>query len=157
MPDLWHLTLTTGHGRRSPRSEVADDVIATLRPIIQAGHGTLRGLTIDLLGPALAEGWQSFTLGWGEAAVDVFAVVCWEARAHAAAWREAMEHLALAPVPTPVARFSEPPVPWLTAEVLVGAVARTPEETFMLGDAERCVAWAIVAASRESGATRPSG
>jgi len=32
-PDLWHLTLTTGHGRRSPRSEVADDVVAMLRPL----------------------------------------------------------------------------------------------------------------------------
>ena len=57
-----------------------------------------------------------------------------------------MEHLALAPVPTPAARFTEPAPPWLTAEVLAGVVARTPEELAMLGDAERCVAWAIVAA-----------
>ena len=140
---LWHLTLTTGHGLRSPRSEVTDDGMAMLCPIVRAGHGTIRGLTIDLLGPALIEGWQSFTLGWGEEAVDVFCVLCWDQRGHAEAWREAMEHLALAPVPTPVARFSEPPVPWLTVEVLVGA-ALQPNGLAMLGDAERCVAWAII-------------
>ncbi len=157
---LWHLTLTTGHGRRSPRSEVADDVVAMLRPIVKAGHGTIRGLTIDL-GPA-EDGWRWFTLpatmptatlGWGAQAVDVFAVVCWAERAHTAAWAKALEHLRLAPVPTAAAGFTEPPVPWLTVELLVGAVARTPKQLAMLGDAERCVAWAIV----EGGTGGPGG
>jgi len=38
-----HLTLSTGHSRVSPRSEVSDDVIAALRPVVRAGGGMLPG------------------------------------------------------------------------------------------------------------------
>jgi len=129
---LWHLTLATGHGRRSPRSEVADDVLALVRPLVRLGHGTLRGLVIDLGPPE--DGWRWFTLGWGTDP-DVFCVVCWAESAHATAWAEALDHFRLAPVATAGAGFSEPPVPWLTADVLVGAPEQTPALA-ILGDAE---------------------
>ena len=34
-------------------------------------------------------------------------------------------------------------MPWLTADVLVGATEQTPALA-ILGDAERCVAWALI-------------
>jgi len=38
MPDLAHYTITTGHLRMSPRSEVPDDVIDVLRPLLVTGE-----------------------------------------------------------------------------------------------------------------------
>jgi hypothetical protein len=41
MPDLWHLTILTGHMRLSPRSEVADHVVSGLQVIIAGGGGAV--------------------------------------------------------------------------------------------------------------------
>jgi len=41
MPDLWHLTIRTGHMRLSPRSEVADHVVSGLQVIIARGGGAV--------------------------------------------------------------------------------------------------------------------
>jgi hypothetical protein len=46
LSDAEFRTLTTGHTRSSPRSEVSDDVIATLAPIVRAGGGEVAGLAI---------------------------------------------------------------------------------------------------------------
>jgi hypothetical protein len=39
---------------------------------------------------------------------------------------------------------SEPTGPWLAVRLLLGALHCTTDQVMMLGDAERCVAWAII-------------
>ena len=45
---LAHCTLTTGHLRRSARTEVGDDILAVLAPIVAADVGVVRGLGIAI-------------------------------------------------------------------------------------------------------------
>ena len=123
---LTHVTLMTGHTRRSPRSEVGGDIITRLKSIVAAGEGEMSGLHIRI------ESLHTFTLAWR---VDSPVVRCWltttadsDPRLWAAAGGEG----------------PEPPAPWLAVQILRDALKCTPDEMIMLGDAERCVAWAII-------------
>jgi hypothetical protein len=40
-PSLLHLTINTGHVRRSYRSEVSDAVVSGLRPLVEEGGGPI--------------------------------------------------------------------------------------------------------------------
>lgn len=46
--EVIHYTLNTGHSRVSPRSEVSDNVIATLRPAIESPESSLGDLVPGL-------------------------------------------------------------------------------------------------------------
>jgi hypothetical protein len=48
MKSLFHYTINTGHGRNSPRDEVADNIIEILRPIVLAGGGNIPGTEFSL-------------------------------------------------------------------------------------------------------------
>lgn len=72
MTTLAHVTLDTGHTRASPRSEVQNDIIALLKPIVAAGGRIIKDLHISIeshSGPLTV-----FSLGW-EAGNP--AVRCW--------------------------------------------------------------------------------
>ena len=136
MEALTHLTLTSGHARTSPRSEVTDDVIRMLAPIVGAGGGEIHGLRLALErggDPAL------FSLGWGEGAPAVRCVL--SASGSPVAWDAALR---IARDSGVVRDLAEPPPPWLAIAVLPAALALDPERLAMLGEAERCVAWAIL-------------
>ncbi len=137
-PAISHLTLTSGHLRLSPREEVGADVIARFRPIIRTGAGRIAGLVITL-DPPERPGGRIYRLGWGPVAA-VRAVLCWSGSPEiAAAWW--VEALGVEPVATGVVA---PPVPWLAVAMLPAAMGLAPEQLGMLGDAERCVAWALL-------------
>lgn len=138
---LYHLTLTTGHGRRSPRSEVADDALASVREVVRAGSGTLAEIDIAIL--EQAAGGAAFALGHEGQSV-VYCVLCWDDREHVARWAQAVEHFSRSKIPLAHAGFVEPPIPWLTVELLPAAAITPPDVMGMLGDAERCVAWALI-------------
>lgn len=140
---LQHLTLTSGDLRPSPRSEVADDIVAMLRPIVRAGGGVLRDLRITLSAPPPWLGGVEYDLGWSEdpTAPDVRGVLCWSPAEHAAWWGAARALTAWLRLAAP----AEPPTtPWLAVAIQPTALSRTPDQLAMLGDAERCVAWAIL-------------
>jgi hypothetical protein len=121
---LIHITLNSGDERISPRSEVSDETIAILKPVVAAGGGEIAGLHI------LMEAADVFTLGWQ---ADTPAVRC---------------YLAEEPNPTlwkqTEGEGSEPTGPWLAVRLLFGALQCTTEQVMTLGDAERCIAWAIM-------------
>jgi hypothetical protein len=58
MDALIHITLNSGDARISPRSDVRDDVVAMIKPVVAAGGGELAGLHITM------EAADIFTLGW---------------------------------------------------------------------------------------------
>jgi hypothetical protein len=137
---LSHLTLTTGHLRASPRAEVGADIIELLRPIVAAGAGEVKGLHIHI--EERRDDRVTFTLGWSR---DVVAVRCVLAPADSpAAWTHA-RNLAVAAGQIPTMR-ARPVPPWLAAIVLPPTGGLPLAQTRMLGDAERCVAWALLEA-----------
>jgi hypothetical protein len=121
---LIHITLNSGDARISPRSEVRNDIVAMLKPVVAAGDGMIAGLYVTM------EAADTFTLGWQP---DAPAVRCYLAKEpNAALWKQTE------------GEGSEPTGPWLAVRLLPGALQCTTEQIMMLGDAERCVAWAII-------------
>jgi len=124
MDALIHITLNSGDERISLRSEGRDDIIAMLKPVVAAGGGEIAGLHI------LMEAANVFTLGWQ---ADTPAVRCYLAKSpNPALWTQTG------------GQGSEPTGTWLAVRLLPGALECTTEQVMMLGDAERCIAWAII-------------
>ena len=124
MDALIQITLNSGDERISPRSEVRDVVVEMLKPIVDAGGGEISGLYI------LMEAANVFTLGWQ---ADTPAVRCYLAKEpNPALWKQTE------------GEGYEPTGPWLAVRLLPDALQCTTEQVMMLGDAERCVAWAII-------------
>lgn len=69
--------------------------------------------------------------------------MCWDAAAHPAWWHETLAVCATTPH-VGTAPIAEPAVPWLAVALLPAAAACSPAQLAMLGDAERCVAWALL-------------
>jgi len=121
---LIHITLNSGDERISPRSEVSDDTIEMLKPVVAAGDGELAGLYITM------EAAHVFTLGWQP---DTPAVRCYLAKEpNPMLWKQAQ------------GEGSEPTGPWLAVRLLPGALQCSTDQIMMLGHAERCIAWAII-------------
>jgi hypothetical protein len=124
MDVLIHITLNSGDERISPRSEVDDDTIAILKPVVAAGGGEVAGLHI------LMEGANVFILGWQ---ADTPAVRCYLAKEpNPALWKQTD------------GQGSEPTGTWLAVRLLPGALECTTDQVMMLGNAERCIAWTIL-------------
>jgi len=143
---LWHLTTTSGHGRWSPRSEVGEDIIRQLRPLIRDGGGELQGLTITIGGDR--DGGCAFSLGWDwdPRDPDVRCVLCWDPARHDA-WRRAADTTEW----MSIRNFEEPPhgCKWLAVALQPRIMLDSFTNVWQLGDAERCVAWAIIEDERE--------
>jgi len=124
MGTLIHITLNSGDARISPRSEVRDDIVEILKPVVAAGDGKVAGLYVTL------EAADVFTLGWQP---DAPAVRCYLAKEpNPTLWKQTE------------GEGSEPTGTWLAVRLLPGALHCTTDQIMMLGDAERCVAWAII-------------
>jgi len=124
MDALIHITLNSGDARISLRSEVPDNAIQMIKPVVAAGGGELAGLHI------MMEAANVFTLGWQ---ADIPAVCCYLANEpNPALWKQAE------------GQGSEPTGIWLAVRLLPGALQCSTEQVMMLGDAERCIAWAII-------------
>ena len=124
MDVLIHITLNSGDARISPRSEVDGDAIQIIKSVVAAGGGEIADLYITM------EAASVFTLGWQ---ADTPAVRCYLAKEpNPALWKQTG------------GQGSEPTGTWLAVRLLPGALECTTEQVMMLGDAERCVAWAII-------------
>ena len=140
---LWHVTLTTGDVRWSPRAEVADAILPTVAAHIARARRR---------GPAVVPGQADVTA---------------RARSHGHAlavtlrWHDDDEILRMWIAPT-LARALElaAPCDWMPAAAMVPApaclvrladgLARYPAVAHWLGDYERCTAWAWLERSRRS-------
>ena len=146
---LWHITLNTGHGRRSPRgeaSQIAVDAVGVelLRALrdgetdillgdltIGAPHYRLKASTV---GPALL-----CTVLSPERAPLVTFGVAPRPRSSAKLWSILHEH-AVSPATDPA---SPPETPWLAVRV-EPSIATDPGAIQWLADYERVVAWAWI-------------
>lgn len=120
---MWHVTIETGHARWSPRDEVAPEIIDMLAPKIAAGGGVDGGIPWTVNG--IADGAVEISI-----ADAVRMVVSREL--NEALWRELYPQS-----PSPQAG------PWCAVEIDREALASLPaEDVMILGDMERCLAWA---------------
>jgi len=132
---LEHYTVQTGHSRRSRRDEVVAGVLEVLAPIVAAGGGVIGpdGLAVSI---TCTEGAAVYTLSYRDIPV-ASAMLCWDGAANAEAW-EAITHGVTAVGAGPDS------LPWLAAVVHDTAALAPMEVVTMCGDAERCIAWAIL-------------
>ena len=138
MKTLTHLTITTGDSRPSPRSEVTDETLQVLRPLVErvaAGErvevpwveprcvmtGAREGsaLVVTVWGPPLVEGLEVPLVTFGVAPREDDAAGLWEALQGTGA---------------------RPAAPWCAVRIYP-SVGLHPEAVGWLGDFERCVAW----------------
>lgn len=138
---IWHITLNTGDVRQSPRSEVGDDIIEALQPLLIA-DGTHKmpvpgyTLKVSRLGSNLIATVM-------QQAVRPFVTIGIATRSTGAArlWQE-LHKIA----PTTVPHTADmPSAPWCAA-LLHTAVEQDIPATSWLGDFERCLAWAWIEA-----------
>lgn len=141
MSSLAHLTLSTGHLRHSPRSEVSEDAIRAAREMI--GGATLRGWTVRVL-PGIPRGAAVYDLLHDGRRV----VACYlgiEPGPAAEMWAQMQRTFARLPMPP----ADQPRTPWLAVMLVPDpAVMADPVAFFDIlleaGDLERVVAWALI-------------
>ena len=154
---IHHLTANTGHVLMQPRTPDMDDAMRRLAPVIAAGGGSLwaHGLHLRVDNPPKARGWASFGIldeGQDGAGV-ILGTVCWDEQGSWRAWaalqrgyrkmKNSLQRVHLwRPLPD-----RPPAAPWMAVCItpFVGFMAESA--IGMLGDIERCVAWALVEAA----------
>lgn len=148
-----HLTLDTGDTRRCWREEVADDVLAMLRPLIARAIESGRHVLLpDVVSPRatitastgrgralLVTVWAPPYEGHTARTPLVTLGVAPTSLASAELWRQMVPGGGEEQVPRPAA----PSVPWLAVKLHETATL-WPEAMSWLGDFERCIAWAWV-------------
>ncbi|MGV7078513.1 hypothetical protein ACWA5Z_06865 [Testudinibacter sp. P80/BLE/0925] len=133
-----HITVNTGHRRKSPRSEVAKEILPMLKTWIKDMLGGIaRGINDQYLckiGRHNAKMCEFLICRTDEMMAEqeiAKAVLCTHSREKAKAWRMAGGH------------GTPPEVPFLAVK-LNNKAHVTAEETNWLGDFERCIAWAYI-------------
>ena len=139
---LHHYTVQTGHLTLQKRSEVGQKALDLLTPLIlRPGTHTLPGTTIRLDIPAgnmgQASGVGSFRLLTDDGVPVALAMLAWRASVEAGViWGTCLPNT---PMPDTPAGF-----PWLAIALMPGIATLSRDDTLMLGDIERCVAWSII-------------
>lgn len=136
-----HITLSTGHNRRSPKNEVGADTIAWLRPWLDKLLSS--SALLPLPEPSFAQYSAAAHIAHGGLVITVFAgadaivtfAVAGRSRQSDPLWAYMIAQHGAAP------GLSAPATPWLAVAVREGLAAHG-EATEWLGDFERCVAWA---------------
>ena len=144
MSYLNHVTLSTGHNRRSPRSEVGPHVIAWLRPWVDKLLSA--GAILPLPEPSLARYSASAHTEQGGLVMTVYAgadalvtmAVAERSRQSAQLW--AYMQAQHGPV---AAGIATPDAPWLAVALRLG-LGQHMDANRWLGDFERCIAWAWI-------------
>lgn len=149
MKHINHLTINTGHVRRSPKSEAPDDVTRRLLPTILAAlkgsrvkvTGTDCTMTAGATGTALSVAVYGRPVNETENPLILFTVAT-DKESSKIAW-DGLWHVAPGMVPG-IQKIDIPPAPpWISVLVCAGFMMEL-DFASMAGDFERCVAWAWI-------------
>ena len=155
---LWHYTTNTGHVAETSRAAIDQHAIDILLPIVDAQEGDLLELNlgIDIMCPLDEQrrrlpGAAYFQIGpAGERMTPtpyVMAVACWRSEREADAWAQFYQvaRIGADAWPDRPAMLAEPPdIPWLAVHLLPTITTLPPATLAVLGDLERCLAWALI-------------
>lgn len=136
-PVLQHVTMMTGNLVQSPRSGVEQRTIDWLQPMLRAGQGEAAGIPFEIV--RRLPGAALLTIG---SPPGVLCGVCWARERSDDGWAAMLA----ASHETGARAFpaEQPPVPWLAVTILPGMLSMGFEVVGMLGDMERCLAWALI-------------
>lgn len=141
-----HLTLNTGHSRTSPRSEVRDDVVETMRPWTVTGVHRLPVGGCSLRTDCGQGGMLATVYDPDHRPIATIAVAG-SVDAADGLWGE-IERLYLIITDQPVHRSADWAVPRQPGSVpwcaVVLPAVHSPIEYDWLGDFERCLAWSFL-------------
>jgi predicted outer membrane repeat protein len=142
---LEHVTLDTGHTRRSPRSEAADEVVRGLaagldRAIATKAREPVPGFALFSYNVAALGGAAIFTL-WREAAPVVTFGVAANAKDSAKIWRLLHQGGAGKHATNPE---RPPAAPWIGARMEAGAASTPHDDLLWIAKFERSLAWAFI-------------
>jgi hypothetical protein len=157
-PRLRHYTRNSGNVAETGRDECDQAAIDLLLPIVDAQEGDLPslGLGLDIMTPIDEQqhrvpGAAFFQIEpAGERmskAPYAMAVCCWRADREADAWaqfRQIAEIGAAVWPDRPEVLVEPPDIPWLAVNVLPHAMQLPPATRSVLGDLDRCLAWALI-------------
>lgn len=143
-----HVTLQSGHVRRSPRAEVPDSVVVALAPLVERA---LRGEHVPV------PGFPAYTMRGGvegrcivitiyaaeDGAPVVTVGIATHSRCGAALWRRLHESSPGTLQPRATSPNNVPPEPWCAARLEAGAGLHA-DALDWAGDLERCLAWAWI-------------
>jgi len=143
---LAHLTLNTGHVCNSPIYKVHERAIQALAPLVRAGGGAIPAcpgwscdITCDTKGAAFSFSFRRIPV--------VLCTLAWDADNATELWASAVDSIYLKSAELPDLPVS---VPWLAVNLLpTSLVFCSASDMGMLGDLERCLAWAIIKTSKE--------
>jgi hypothetical protein len=154
MQDMLLYTLNTGHTCSSPRAEVCPQAIQALDPVIHNG-GPIPGPFDFSLTVTRAEGGALFTVWHGPPLV--VCAVAWTQRAEDQLWPELAAAYEQAWSGVPGAQPARKPdrLPWLAVQFLPALFTTDLAVVALLGDLERCVAWAMIEADTNPSRPRP--
>ena len=141
---LRHVTLNTGHVRISPRADVPGWVIDQLAPTIRAGGGNIGVPGWRFAFNHRTDGAAVWQIGPDDHASDAWVVcaMCWSLSLSGWAWRNLMDLVRALGLPGDASPITD--VPWLAVVMLPGCDNLSADDLAALGDAERCIAWAIL-------------
>jgi hypothetical protein len=136
---LNYYIVNTRRGRLSDRSEVEEGLLRVIRPIVQAGGGELPGgLRVEIT--RHASGGHVLTVYRGDATVATCGLAVDDTQA-SQMWPQLTNLAQLLGFRRPK---RQPPTPWLSVLILPGLAQVDPGPAGMLGELERCLAWAIL-------------
>lgn len=140
-PYLWHVTITTGHGRACPRHEVTDAAVAALAPVLDAamvGRTPVPGQP-GWTAHASAHGrCCSVVLAHEDAGPVLVTGIAPHSRCGRSTWRGLLRMAGALRLPVSTADL--PDAPWV-ADLLLPGATRTMDAMRWTGDWSRCVAW----------------
>jgi len=151
-----HVTLTTGHRRLSHREEISAAALAACseildaiaRPGVDSPSVAVPGQPGYRVAGSVSGRCCVLTVHHDDTREPVCTIgIAAHSRCGAGLWRE-LHRWGSLPVATDPERC--PPEPWVAAALAAG-IAAHPEAARWLGDFERCLAWAWVARTEESG------
>jgi len=153
-PYITHLTLSTGHARRSPRDEVGDDTLQLLVPWLRKAAATGERLPLPVAELAqygliamASDGALIATVDAGVGVPLVTIGVAQRSRQAAGLWANLASIFDVPP------GLSPPRAPWC-AVALRPALLDHPQASEWLGDFERCLAWAWITRNPQLGSVR---
>ena len=142
--ELWHYSINTGHGRWSPRSEVADEIVDVLRPLIVAGnHDTpMEGYRLEV--SQTLRGLLCTMVHGKRPVMSMMVAASQEDLDHLWPTMQEMYH---AVTEVPALRsldYIAGSKPDKLPTCIAWPMFATPQEAMWLGDFERCLAWTFL-------------
>jgi hypothetical protein len=155
MQSINYITINMGHSLLTARSDVRDETLWKLQPLIDADGGPVPwlGFYLDITRPVDPMTYRPIgeTASWSilrglkqPAPLITKSVACWSDACSQDAWGSAMMYHRTLGVPLHPKLKKPAEVPWL-ATALYSGLKGLPKETIArLTNFNRCVAWAII-------------